>query len=103
MASRIVEEAKSKAQKILEYFPGETKMRKATYATLTGGLTAWLVANGIYIPNEETLIVVAFAIVTRVLYIKLRAPITNLIDSSINVSQLPSSIIYPSCRISRPK
>lgn len=78
-------EAKSKAQKILEFFPGATPFRKATYATLTGGLTAFLVANGIYIPNDETLILVAFIVTSRFLYLKLATPITKLLDESINV------------------
>jgi hypothetical protein len=60
-------------------------VRKATYASLTGGLTAFLVANGIYIPNDETLILIAFIIVTRVLYVKLGTPVANLIDASISV------------------
>lgn len=60
-------------------------VRKATYATLTGGLTAFLVANGIYIPNDETLILVSFLIVVRALYVKLGTPVANMIDASINV------------------
>lgn len=60
-------------------------MKKATFATLTGGLTAFLVTKGIYIPNDETLILVAFLIVARVLYVKLSTPLANLIDSSIKV------------------
>lgn len=86
----VEEEAQSKAQKILEYFPGTTNFKKATYATLTAGLAAFLVTSGIYIPNDETLILAAFLIVTRVLYVKLSAPITNLIDSTINVLYLSS-------------
>lgn len=84
----VEEEAKSKAQQILQYFPGSTNVRKATYATITGGITAFLVSSGIYIPNDETLIVAAFIIVVRVLYVKLSPLITNLIDSGINVSTM---------------
>jgi hypothetical protein len=69
----------------LQLFPGATNLRKATYATVTGGITAFLVANGIYIPNDETLILAAFILVTRVLYVKIGGPLANLIDSSINV------------------
>ncbi len=60
-------------------------VRKAAYATITGGLVSFLVANGIYIPNDETLILVAFALVVRVLYVKLSPLLTDLIDSGINV------------------
>lgn len=78
------EEARGRAQQILQYFPGNTLARKATYATITSGLTAFLVANGIYIPNDETLILVAFIIVSRVLYVKLGAPVAALLDGAID-------------------
>ena len=64
-------------------------MRKATYATLTGGLAAFLVSSGVYIPSDETLILAAFLIVTRVLYVKLAIPITKMIDSGIDVRAKP--------------
>lgn len=85
MRTHIEEEAQSRAQQILQYFPGSTIVRKAAYATITGGLVAFLVSNGIYIPNDETLILVAFALVVRVLYVKLSPLLTDLIDSGINV------------------
>lgn len=78
------EEARGRAQQILQYFPGSTLARKATYATITSGLTAFFVANGIYIPNDETLILVAFIIVSRVLYVKLGTPVAALIDGAID-------------------
>lgn len=65
-------------------FPGDTNAKKATFATLTGGLMAFLVANNIYIPNDETLILAAFIIVVRTLYVKLGGPIADMIDAAIN-------------------
>jgi len=85
------EEAKNRAHQILQYFPGDTLARKATYATLTGGLMAFLVANGIYIPNDETLILAAFVLVARALYVKLASPIAKLIDGNIGATRLKLS------------
>lgn len=78
------EEAQGRAHQILQYFPGNTLARKATYATIVSGLTAFLVANGIYIPNDETLILAAFVIVSRFLYVKLSAPVAALLDGAID-------------------
>lgn len=85
------EEAKNRAHQILQYFPGDTLVRKATYATLTGGLMAFLVANGIYIPNDETLILAAFVLVARALYVKMASPIAKLIDGNIETTRLKLS------------
>ncbi len=65
-------------------FPGDTNAKKAAYATLTGGLMAFLVANNIYIPNDETLILAAFTIVVRTLYVKLSGPLSDMIEAGIN-------------------
>lgn len=67
-------------------FPGETLFKKSAYATLFGGAMSFLVSKGIYIPNEETLILVAFLIMSRLAYVKLADPIGSLFQSYINVT-----------------
>ncbi len=79
------EEAQSKAKAILEMFPGDTLFKKSAYATLTGGLVSFLVSKGIYVPNEETLILVAFLIMSRLAYVKLAGPIGTLFETYITV------------------
>lgn len=65
--------------------PGNSLLKKSAYTTLGGALTAALVASGIYIPNEETLILVAFLIMARLGYVKLATPIGSLFQSYIDV------------------
>lgn len=77
------EEAQGRAQQILNYFPGESPFKKAAYATITGGLLAWLTTSGIYIPNEETVALAGFAVVVRFLYVKLKDPLNSMLESSM--------------------
>lgn len=69
-------------------FPGDSMFKKSAYATLFGGAMSFLVAKGIYIPNEETLILVAFMIMSRLAYVKLADPIGSLFESYINVHEV---------------
>lgn len=78
-------EAKSRAQNLLAILPGETAFTKTAYATIGTGLGAFLISKGIYIPNDETLVLVAFAITIRALYNKLSGPISEYLEASINV------------------
>jgi len=66
--------------------PGENNFKKALYSALGGGATAGLIASNIYIPNEETLILIAFLIMSRLAYVKLSAPISSLFDSYVQVT-----------------
>lgn len=59
--------------------------KKTTYATLGSGVAAFLISKGIYIPNEETLVLVAFIIVVRGLFVKLSGPVTAYLDAEFNV------------------
>ena len=61
---------------------------KTAYATLGTGLSAFLVSQGIYIPNEETLVLVAFVITVRALYNKLAGPMSDFLDASVQVKHL---------------
>ncbi len=65
--------------------PGDTAFSKTAYATIGTGLGAFLISKGIYIPNDETLVLVAFAITIRALYTKLSGPVSEYLDKSINV------------------
>lgn len=80
------EEARGKAQALLEMLPGDNIFKKSAFATVSGGLTAFLVSQGIYVPNEETLILVAFLIMARLAYVKLASPIAGLFESYITVN-----------------
>ena len=78
-------EAQSRAQSLLAMLPGDTAFSKTAYATIGTGLGAFLISKGIYIPNDETLVLVAFAITIRALYNKLSKPVSEYLETSINV------------------
>ena len=80
------EEANSRAKSLLAMLPGDTAFTKTAYATIGTGLGAFLIAKGIYIPNDETLVLAAFAITIRALYTKLSGPVSEYLENSINVS-----------------
>lgn len=65
--------------------PGDTAFTKTAYATIGTGLGAFLISKGIYIPNDETLVLIAFAITMRALYNKLSGPVSEYLENSINV------------------
>lgn len=77
-------EAQSRAKGLLAMLPGETAFSKTAYATIGTGLGAFLISKGIYIPNDETLVLVAFAITIRALYNKLSGPVSEYLENSIN-------------------
>lgn len=81
------EEASSRAKSILAMLPGDTAFSKTAYATIGTGLGAFLIAKGIYIPNDETLVLAAFAITIRALYTKLSGPVSEYLENSINVKR----------------
>lgn len=76
--------------------PGETAFSKTAYATIGTGLGAFLIAKGIYIPNDETLVLLAFAITVRALYTKLSGPVSEYLENSIKVTEnmMLISIVY---------
>lgn len=80
------EEANSRAKSLLAMLPGDTAFTKTAYATIGTGLGAFLIAKGIYIPNDETLVLAAFAITIRALYTKLSGPVSEYLENSINVN-----------------
>lgn len=82
------EEANSRAKSLLAMLPGDTAFSKTAYATIGTGLGAFLIAKGIYIPNDETLVLAAFAITIRALYNKLSGPVSEYLENSINVKYL---------------
>lgn len=73
--------------------PGDTAFSKTAYATIGTGLGAFLIAKGIYIPNDETLVLAAFAITIRALYTKLSGPVSEYLENSINVKVIKNIII----------
>ena len=77
-------EVQSRAQGLLAMLPGETAFSKTAYATIGAGLGAFLISKGIYVPNDETLVLVAFAITIRALYNKLSGPVSEYLENSIN-------------------
>lgn len=80
-------EAQTRAQSLLALLPGDTAFSKTAYATIGTGLGAFLISKGIYIPNDETLVLVAFAITVRALYTKLSGPVGEYLEASINVRE----------------
>lgn len=71
----------------MELLPGETPFKKSAFATIAGGIGAFLVSKGIYIVNEETLVLVAFLIMARLAYVKLSGPIGEFFEGYIMVRQ----------------
>lgn len=66
-------------------FPGDSPFKKSAYATVAGGIGAFLISKGIYVVNEETLVLVAFLIMSRFAYVKLSQPISEFFEGYINV------------------
>lgn len=75
-------------------FPGDSLFKKSAYATVAGGITAFLVSNGIYIVNEETLVLVAFLIMSRFAYVKLSGPLGEFFENYINVIYVYCCILW---------
>ncbi len=81
-------QASSRAQALIDLLPGSTAFSKTAYATIGTGLGAFLITKGIYVPNEETLVLIAFALTIRTLYNKLNGPLSSYLESSITVTRL---------------
>lgn len=88
------EEANSRAKSLLAMLPGDTAFSKTAYATIGTGLGAFLIAKGIYIPNDETLVLAAFAITIRALYTKLSGPVSEYLENSISVNNNKKRSFY---------
>lgn len=84
-------QAASRAQALIDLLPGSTALTKTAYATIGTGLGAFLITKGIYIPNDETLVLVAFAFTIRALYNKLSGPLSSYLESSITVKKVEVS------------
>jgi hypothetical protein len=78
-------QAASRAQALIDLLPGSTALTKTAYATIGTGLAAFLITKGIYVPNDETLVLIAFALTTRTLYTKLSGPLSSYLETSITV------------------
>lgn len=78
-------QAASRAQAIIDLLPGSTAFSKTAYATIGTGLGAFLISKGIYVPNDETLVLIAFALTIRTLYNKLSGPLSSYLEASIAV------------------
>lgn len=63
--------------------PGRTLPKKAVITTTFGGIMAMLFSQGILHVDEELLIVAAFYLTTRVLYVKAWGPLMAMVDSGI--------------------
>ena len=83
-------EIQSRAQSLLAMLPGDSAFSKTAYVTIGTGLGAFLISKGIYIPNDETLVLVAFAIPIRAIYNKVSGPISEYLENSINVNNMKS-------------
>lgn len=68
----------------LEMIPGNTNLQRSLYTVGTGGIAAAGIYTNVYIPTEETFMVVSFVIVVRALYIMLRKPVTDWTDAEFN-------------------
>ena len=75
----------SKISLLLDMIPGETKFKKSVYFTTTAAVMTYLTETGIYIVNHETLVLVAFYLAMRLLYVKLGGPIGEYLQASIDV------------------
>lgn len=73
--------------------PGEGALAKTAYTAVGGGLATLLVSQGIYIPNDETLVLLAFAVTIRALYVKLAGPLGDYLQSSINVRHAAAQMV----------
>ena len=75
----------SKINLLLDMIPGETKIRKSICFTTTAAIVTYLIKSGIYIVNHETLVLIAFYLAMRWLYLKVGPPIGEYLQASIDV------------------
>lgn len=84
----IAQQAQQKAQALLDMLPGDTFLKKTTFATLGAGLASFLISKGIYVFDGESLILISFLIVTRYLYLKLSGPLSDYLQGLIDVEPI---------------
>jgi F-type H+-transporting ATPase subunit b len=76
-------QTQSKLRALINLIPGESAIGKLGYTAVGGGLATFLISQELYIPNDETLVLVAFALATRALYTRLSGPLSAYLDTSI--------------------
>ena len=69
---------KDRAAAIIDALPGNSLVSKTGFITLGAGLATWLISKEIYVFNNETVLLVAFAGVATGLYRTLGTPILEL-------------------------
>lgn len=82
----------SKIELLLDLIPGGTKIRKSICFTTTAAVMTYLIKSGIYIVNHETLVLVAFYLAMRLLYIKVGPPLGEYLQASIDVITMTTII-----------
>lgn len=75
----------SKITLLLDLIPGESKIRKSIFFTATAAIATYLIKSGIYIVNHETLVLIAFYLAMRLLYLKVGPPLGEYLQASIDV------------------
>ncbi|KAF9095916.1 atp4 subunit B of the stator stalk of mitochondrial F1F0 ATP synthase [Mortierella sp. GBA35] len=74
----------SKAQSILDALPGNSLVTKTGVVTALAGLSTYLISQELYIFNEETLVLLAFAATFGGIVKSARAPFNEWADGHIN-------------------
>ncbi|KAG9065302.1 atp4 subunit B of the stator stalk of mitochondrial F1F0 ATP synthase [Linnemannia hyalina] len=74
----------SKAQSILDALPGNSLISKTGVVTAIAGLSTYLISQELYIFNEETLVLLAFAATFGGIVKSARAPFNEWADGHIN-------------------
>ncbi|KAF9137889.1 atp4 subunit B of the stator stalk of mitochondrial F1F0 ATP synthase [Mortierella sp. GBA39] len=74
----------SKAQSILDALPGNSLISKTGVVTAFAGLSTYLISQELYIFNEETLVLLAFAATFGGIVKSARAPFNEWADGHIN-------------------
>jgi len=74
----------SKAQSILDALPGNSLISKTGVVTAFAGLSTYLISQELYVFNEETLVLLAFAATFGGIVKSARAPFNEWADGHIN-------------------
>ncbi|PVU88265.1 hypothetical protein BB559_005644 [Furculomyces boomerangus] len=69
-----------KAKGLIEMLPGDSVIAKTGYIAATTGLTAFLISKEIYVFNEETIVLGAFAGLIALLYSKVSQPMDDWVS-----------------------
>ncbi|OMH85576.1 ATP synthase subunit 4, mitochondrial [Zancudomyces culisetae] len=73
-SNQVSKSSEEKATSIIASLPGDSMVTKTGYIAAATGLTALLISKEIYVFNEETVILAAFASLVTLLYTKVREP-----------------------------